>query len=93
MNALSPTPQPQLQHEAIAVQGMTCASCVARVEKAIGRVAGVASASVNLATERAEVSYATAPVHEAVVQAIRKAGYDVAPVQFDLGVQGMTCAS
>ena len=41
----------------IPVTGMTCASCVNRVEKAIARVAGVESASVNLATERATVSY------------------------------------
>ena len=60
--------------EFIAVEGMTCASCVGRVEKAIAGVAGVASASVNLATERAEVRYVGHPVHEAVVASIRKAG-------------------
>jgi Cu+-exporting ATPase len=79
--------------EFIAVEGMTCASCVGRVEKAIAGVAGVASASVNLATERAEVRYVGQPVHEAVVAAIRKAGYEVEPESFDLGVEGMTCAS
>lgn len=77
----------------IAVEGMTCASCVLRVEKAIAKVEGVASASVNLATERAEVRYAGPVRHEAVVAAIRKAGYDVAPETFDLGIEGMTCAS
>ena len=79
--------------ETLSVQGMTCASCVGRVEKAIERVAGVASVSVNLATEKAEVRYAAAPVHQAVVTAIRKAGYDVEPTSFDLAVEGMTCAS
>ena len=79
--------------EFIAVEGMTCASCVGRVEKAIAAVAGVASASVNLATERAEVRYVGHSVHEAVVAAIRRAGYDVEPESFDLGVEGMTCAS
>ena len=79
--------------EFIAVEGMTCASCVGRVEKAIAGVAGVASASVNLATERAEVRYVGHSVHEAVVAAIRRAGYDVEPESFDLGVEGMTCAS
>ena len=72
---------------------MTCASCVGRVEKAISRVEGVASASVNLATEKAEVRYDMAPAHDAVVAAIRKAGYDVEPETFDLGIEGMTCAS
>jgi Cu+-exporting ATPase len=39
------------------VTGMTCASCVNRVEKAISKVGGVDRAAVNLATERATVSY------------------------------------
>ena len=85
-------PQPGTT-ETLSVQGMTCASCVGRVEKAIAKVAGVAQASVNLATERAEVRYTSAPAHDAVVAAIRKAGYDVEPVSFELAIDGMTCAS
>ena len=57
------------------VQGMTCASCVARVEKALRKVPGVLGASVNLATERATIS-ADAPVADAAIAAIRKAGYE-----------------
>jgi P-type Cu+ transporter len=53
---------------------MTCAACVSRVEKALARVPGVRSASVNLATEKASVS-ADRDVREAVLAAIRKAGY------------------
>lgn len=41
----------------IAIDGMTCASCVGRVEKAIAKVPGVLKASVNLATERADISF------------------------------------
>ena len=85
--------QPKPAVESLSVEGMTCASCVSRVEKAIARVEGVAAASVNLATERAEVRYSGAPVHEAVVAAIRRAGYEVPPATFDLGIEGMTCAS
>jgi P-type Cu+ transporter len=85
-------PQPGTT-ETLSVQGMTCASCVGRVERAIAKVAGVAQASVNLATEKAEVRYASAPAHDAVVAAIRKAGYDVEPASFDLAIEGMTCAS
>ncbi|MGD0449187.1 MAG: cation transporter, partial [Candidatus Dormibacteria bacterium] len=57
------------------IEGMHCASCVARVEKALAGVPGVQSASVNLATERAEVM-ATSGVTAAVLEeAVRRAGY------------------
>ncbi|MBD8531201.1 MULTISPECIES: heavy metal translocating P-type ATPase [unclassified Massilia] len=56
------------------ISGMTCGSCVARVEKAIRAVPGVAQVSVNLATERASVQGAAAS--EAVIAAVRKAGYE-----------------
>ncbi|OYV66829.1 MAG: copper-transporting ATPase, partial [Acidiphilium sp. 21-66-27] len=58
----------------LAVEGMTCASCVARVERAARKVAGVSGAAVNLASERARISgsgFDTA----AVIAAIGKAGY------------------
>ncbi len=42
---------------ALPVEGMTCASCVRRVEKALARVDGVAGANVNLATEQAHVAF------------------------------------
>ena len=58
------------------IQGMTCASCVARVEKALSRVPGVATAEVNLATETASVAVAPGTVPEALVEAVRKAGYE-----------------
>lgn len=60
----------------IDISGMTCASCVARVEKALRAVPGVEDASVNLATERASVR-GTAD-DEAILAAVRKAGYEAA---------------
>jgi Cu+-exporting ATPase len=58
------------------IGGMTCASCVSRVEKALRQVSGVLSASVNLATETAEVSVAgSAAMLPALVAAVAKAGY------------------
>ncbi|HUQ16214.1 MAG TPA: heavy metal translocating P-type ATPase [Candidatus Saccharimonadales bacterium] len=60
------------------VTGMTCASCVRRIEKALSRVDGVASASVNLATEKATVQYDPAvATTEAMTAAITRAGYGV----------------
>jgi Cu+-exporting ATPase len=75
------------------VSGMTCASCVMRVEKTLKAVPGVRDASVNLATEEATVR-ADASVDAAdLTAAVRKAGYDVATRETALQVAGMTCAS
>ncbi|MFC0576662.1 heavy metal translocating P-type ATPase [Paraburkholderia solisilvae] len=62
------------------IQGMTCASCVMRVEKALAKVPGVARASVNLATEKATVDADASVPLDALLAAVRKAGYDAAPV-------------
>jgi len=75
------------------IEGMTCASCVGRVEKALKAVPGVDKASVNLATERADITFAGAPDVAAAVQAVQKAGYAVAESTIELSVTGMTCAS
>ena len=75
------------------IEGMTCASCVRRVELAITAVPGVAAASVNLATERAEIRFAAAPDLPAVLGAIGKAGYGVGTAVTDLAIEGLTCAS
>ncbi|MCW5642811.1 MAG: copper-translocating P-type ATPase [Rhodoferax sp.] len=58
------------------IEGMTCASCVARVEKALKKVPGVVSAEVNLATEKAQVTVSgDAGSADALVAAVEKAGY------------------
>jgi heavy metal translocating P-type ATPase len=59
----------------IDIDGMSCASCVSRVEKALLKVPGVAAASVNLATERATISVAGPVDDDALLQSIAKAGY------------------
>ncbi|MBB6250230.1 heavy metal translocating P-type ATPase [Nitrospirillum iridis] len=76
----------------IPVAGMTCASCVRRVEKAIAAVPGVVHAAVNLAAERAHVQLDRGGRLPDVVDAIRKAGYDPGTHTVDLAIQGMTCA-
>ena len=76
MNTGSTTPAPTSTLD-IGIGGMTCASCVARVEKALKRVPGVQDASVNLATESARVVYAPSEQMQArLLRAVRDAGYE-----------------
>lgn len=79
--------------ERLSIQGMSCASCVAHVEKALNQVAGVAKATVNLATEEATVQLSEQVPATVLVDAVEKAGYDVAVNQVQLNIEGMTCAS
>lgn len=75
------------------VEGMTCASCVGRVETALKKVEGVQSASVNLATERADITLAKPIDRQVLIQAIERTGYDVPANTVELSIEGMTCAS
>ena len=75
----------------IGIQGMTCASCSARVEKVLKQLPGVTDATVNLATETATVSGEADLA--AVKQAIEKAGFSVPTESCTLDISGMTCAS
>ena len=73
------------------ISGMTCASCVGRVERALKAVPGVTSVAVNLATEQAEVTGSAAP--EALIGAVTKVGYSVPTPAQHFAIDGMTCAS
>lgn len=84
---------PKLGTVSLPVVGMTCASCVGRVEKALSRVEGVGKATVNLATERADVTLARPVDHATLVRAIENAGYEVPDRSVTLAINGMTCAS
>ncbi|MEX2148804.1 MAG: heavy metal-associated domain-containing protein, partial [Steroidobacteraceae bacterium] len=75
------------------IAGMTCASCVGRVERALQKVPGVRSASVNLATEAATVKLERPVSAGVLAQAVTQAGYEVAQQAIDLAIRGMTCAS
>ncbi|MGE3796453.1 MAG: HAD-IC family P-type ATPase, partial [Thermomicrobiales bacterium] len=76
------------------VQGMTCASCVRRVERALEKTPGVHTASVNLASEQATVEYdATMVAPEMLIDVIESSGYSVPLSTLTLPVDGMTCAS
>ncbi len=68
----------------LAVSGMTCASCVAHVGRALRKVPGVSEAQVNLATERAAVTHDAAVATQALVAAIEAAGYGASVVRDDM---------
>jgi len=73
---------------------MTCASCVAHVEKALKGVEGVADVNVNLATEKAHVQFNTDLVRISdLVQAVHETGYEIPTETVILPIGGMTCAS
>ncbi|MBR9653425.1 heavy metal translocating P-type ATPase [Thalassovita aquimarina] len=82
-----------LETVTIPIEGMTCASCVGRVERSLKSVSGVAEASVNLATERAEVRLDNPDARQHLEQAVEAAGYTVPASAIELEIEGMTCAS
>lgn len=88
-----------LNHAGVAVRqsfpiaGMTCASCVRRVEVAITKVPGITAATVNLATENADVTFDRTIDSAAVIAAINNAGYEVPVEKSEVEIEGMTCAS
>ena len=72
------------------IAGMTCASCVAHVERALMKVEGVQAASVNLATETATVTAPAAVPLSALIDAVAKAGYEVRRDTLELDIDGMS---
>lgn len=77
----------------LSIDGMSCASCVSRVEKALLGVEGVTSASINLTQETALIGFGEQHVLLAVVAALSDAGYPIRTQTAVLDVQGMNCAS
>ena len=95
MNAvIAPTPKSGVLLDwSLPIEGMTCASCVARVERALQKLPGVADASVNLATEAASIRSAPGVGLADFRAVIEKAGYTVGESSLTLAIDGMTCAS
>ncbi len=76
------------------VLGMTCANCVAAVERNAKKVDGVSDAVVNFASEKVMLTYDPAIARpEAVIERIHKAGYEVPTATLELPIVGMTCAN
>ena len=88
MNVSVKNMQPDLQSKVVLdIEGMTCASCVGRVERALKAVPRVETASVNLATERAEITGLDLD-RAALVKAVETVGYDVRSPAIDLADRG-----
>ena len=80
-------------HVVLPIEGMTCATCVGRVEKALSALPGV-QARVNLSSEQADVYFdPTRIAPAALAEAIARAGYDVPHETHELVISGMTCAT
>jgi Cu+-exporting ATPase len=76
------------QHMILPVTGMTCANCVATVERNLRKLDGVVTADVNLASERASVEFNPQETdQQAIIRCIQRAGYDVAVGEADVGLQ------
>jgi len=74
---------PTLTHTVLRAEGFSCPSCVAKIEKQVGRLDGVSTVQVRFASSRIEVDHDAekAPV-DAVVAAVAKAGYTARPSAF-----------
>ncbi len=75
------------------IEGLNCASCAGRAEKALNAINGVAKATVNLAAETAQVSYDAPADTHAMIKALSDAGYPAATQEVTLEIEGMSCAS
>ncbi|MYE82719.1 MAG: copper-translocating P-type ATPase [Gammaproteobacteria bacterium] len=76
------------------IEGMTCAACSTRLEKALTRAEGVREAAVNLATERAVVTIDAGETDlPSVAEAVSRAGFAVGQETLSFAVEGMTCAA
>jgi len=76
------------------VTGMTCSACAARIEKTLLKAAGITSASVNFATEKANVHWDPAVIDPlTIATTIRNTGFEVAEDNFTFAIQGMTCSA
>jgi Cu+-exporting ATPase len=88
----------EIQKKTLAVKGMTCASCAARIEKVLSGQQGIKTVAVNLAAETMEVEWDNAKLSlEDIFGRVSELGFELAipggEVTLDLAIKGMTCAS
>lgn len=87
-----------MEKKTMQVSGMTCAACSARIEKVLGKMAGIKKANVNLATEKLTVEYDENKTDfEQIKEKVEKIGYGIVEKQEEkqvtLAIEGMTCAA
>jgi Cu+-exporting ATPase len=76
------------------ITGMSCASCVAKIEKGLSKMSGIADAKVNFATERATITFDPSRVHMGdFVATVKDLGYEAGIEKVSLPIHGMSCAS
>lgn len=96
MSAMPDTARPLVMTESLRlpIEGMTCAACATRLEKALLRVPGIERASVNFALEQADVFVDPDQVSAAdVVAAVRRTGFGVPDDEIVFNLEGMTCGA
>ena len=81
-------PSPRSTDWSFPVEGMTCASCVSRVEKVLAQLPGVSSATVNLATEIVTLRSASDLQAHTITEAVQRAGYSVPQQTVTLEIDG-----
>jgi len=92
--AMSVQPEDSLKKVEFPVTGMSCASCVSKVEKGLSKMSGIADVKVNFATERATVTFDPSRVHLGdLIGTVKDLGYAAGMEKITLPVHGMSCAS
>lgn len=86
--------EPEAQSVVIPIEGMSCTSCAARIQRVLGESDGIASASVNFASEKAKVDYDPAKTDpKRITKVIEDSGFQVPTEVLRLKIGGMSCAS
>ncbi len=89
-----PSTRQDLKKAELPITGMSCASCVAKIEKGLSKMSGIVDAKVNFATEKATISYFPSQVTMGdFVATIKDLGYEAGVEKVTLPVHGMSCAS
>jgi Cu+-exporting ATPase len=90
----APIPREGLKKAELSITGMSCASCVAKIEKGLSKMSGIVDAKVNFATEKATIIFDPSRIHMGdFVATIRDLGYEAGMEKATLPIHGMSCAS